>query len=678
MATTPFSVCKEFCAGGGGTSIAKDIEYDNKKSGLAANNVGDAIDEICANMDDIDTSKNWNQNDPKEADYIENRPFYEDGAKVKQLEDKFIPNTIARTADVDKKMNEAAENVDNKIAESLVPFEELKIKPTSQGTMHALPDSAEAPLQGMKIFGKTKQATTTGKNKLPYPYVSKTQTNSGITTTDNGDGSLTISGSGDGVVAHYYKFANGIDLEIGKTYTLDIGNKFSGVSFGFIVIRNGKTEYFVTFTYQDGDTISGVFMNINSTAQLNTTIYPIIVEGSTYDGNWEPYTGGMPSPNPSYPQALESIGDDGSVKQVVCGKNLLPYPYYETSKTSNGVTFTDNGDGSVTISGTSDNYAGYILTKENVFEPGRTYQIKNSGIGQLYCSYKDATGTLKYAGFGTGEKITWSEDCTFVQIYLQLSPNTTISGIAYPIIVEGSTYDGNWEPPKQSQSLTIPTPNGLPGIPVSSGGNYTDENGQQYVSDYKDYERMVYVQRVGEWIYTGGNVQINTCMVYQTSNVIYWNVKVNGVKAPNDFRGSVLSNVFLTDKSVYTNPGHIMTANSTANYFYMSLKASDFGFAYGDGRGSEYKPAITNWMQTTFSEENPLIALYELTEPIETPLSEEEIAAYKALHTNYPNTTIYNDEGAYTEVKYVADTKNYVDNKITNEVAKLTAAIITE
>ena len=51
-------------------------------------------------------------------------------------------------------------------------------------------------------------------------------------------------------------------------------------------------------------------------------------------------------------------------------------------------------------------------------------------------------------------------------------------------------------------------------------------------------------------------------------------------------------------------------------------------------------------------------------EPIETPLSETEIAAYRALHTYKPNTTIVNDSGAHMSVEYAADTKLYIDNKI--------------
>lgn len=50
--------------------------------------------------------------------------------------------------------------------------------------------------------------------------------------------------------------------------------------------------------------------------------------------------------------------------------------------------------------------------------------------------------------------------------------------------------------PYREQLLTLPTPNGLPGIPVSSGGNYTDPQGQQWVCDEVDLERGVKVQRV--------------------------------------------------------------------------------------------------------------------------------------------------------------------------------------
>ncbi len=70
-----------------------------------------------------------------------------------------------------------------------------------------------------------------------------------------------------------------------------------------------------------------------------------------------------------------------------------------------------------------------------------------------------------------------------------------------------------------NNSLTLQTPNALPGIPVSSGGNYTDESGQQWVCDEVDLARGVYVQRVAKfkltssmnWTKAGNNVDRYFC-----------------------------------------------------------------------------------------------------------------------------------------------------------------------
>jgi hypothetical protein len=76
-------------------------------------------------------------------------------------------------------------------------------------------------------------------------------------------------------------------------------------------------------------------------------------------------------------------------------------------------------------------------------------------------------------------------------------------------------------------------------------------------------------------------------------------------------------------------------------------------------------PDVETWTEYVVEQANagtPITTYYILNEPIETALSEEEIAAFKALHTNYPNTTVLNDAGATMELSYNADTKTYVDN----------------
>lgn len=53
------------------------------------------------------------------------------------------------------------------------------------------------------------------------------------------------------------------------------------------------------------------------------------------------------------------IADNGDYLK---SKNHIVYPYSNTTKTTNGITFTDNKDGSVTINGTSTGTAWYSFS----------------------------------------------------------------------------------------------------------------------------------------------------------------------------------------------------------------------------------------------------------------------------------------------------------------------------
>lgn len=78
------------------------------------------------------------------------------------------------------------------------------------------------------------------------------------------------------------------------------------------------------------------------------------------------------------------------------------------------------------------------------------------------------------------------------------------------------------------------------------------------------------------------------------------------------------------------------------------------------------------WISSTGELSAGATVLYVLAEPTETPLTEEDLTAYRNAHTYKPNTTVYNDGGAEMEVSYTADTKTYIDNKF----AALSAAIL--
>ena len=79
---------------------------------------------------------------------------------------------------------------------------------------------------------------------------------------------------------------------------------------------------------------------------------------------------------------------------------------------------------------------------------------------------------------------------------------------------------------------------------------------------------------------------------------------------------------------------------------------------------------LDEWKE--YLDENEVYVAYAFDTPIETPLSAEELATFAALHTNKPTTTVYNDAGADMAIEYVADTKNYIDQKL----AAISAALL--
>lgn len=188
----------------------------------------------------------------------------------------------------------------------------------------------------------------------------------------------------------------------------------------------------------------------------------------------------------------------------------------------------------------------------------------------------------------------------------------------------------------QSQTLTLSTPGGLPGIPVTSGGNYTDADGQQWVCDEIDLARGKYVQRVGTETINGG---------YNLSET-------------PDFPGRFLQhNAGFTNS--YKNGGYKSVCN-IALWHGWGVGKDDTAWVFAVSPPGYYLNPPTASGITTADELNaflnslgfPLVLAGQLETPIETDLPAEEIAAYKALHTYSPATTVSNDADAWMKVGY--------------------------
>lgn len=66
------------------------------------------------------------------------------------------------------------------------------------------------------------------------------------------------------------------------------------------------------------------------------------------------------------------------------GVNLMPYPYYETTKTYNGITFTDNGDGTITANGTATSDSSFNLARNFPVKTGMVLSGTHNGGSDTY------------------------------------------------------------------------------------------------------------------------------------------------------------------------------------------------------------------------------------------------------------------------------------------------------
>lgn len=210
--------------------------------------------------------------------------------------------------------------------------------------------------------------------------------------------------------------------------------------------------------------------------------------------------------------------------------------------------------------------------------------------------------------------------------------------------------DGNGK----TQTLILPTPTGLPGVPVASGGNYTDQNGRQWICDEVDLERGVKVQRVK-------SVDISSL------DKSFWvfrddiGANVSATKYPNkaviiDFRASTpaMSNILPAGVGNVVNTFRLV---ATPLYLYQfNLDSSKF-------------PTVKSWVE--YLEANTVLIIYALATPIETPLTPAEIAAYKAITAYAPDTVVQASDGAGIKLDYQRDV-NLVVKNLEDAIASMT------
>lgn len=352
------------------------------------------------------------------------------------------------------------------------------------------------------------------------------------------------------------------------------------------------------------------------------------------------------TPSPETPVPLVSAGaDEGSVAVTAAGKNLMGF--------EKGITVI--GNKAVTIPACSGQYT--VLLSQTLVSFGSTGSGQDGRAQHWYICYAQdgsilSQGSVCFMTFSqVGETLEKSSVITAPQgtcsIKLDIGPylpyETAIKN-NYTMLEFGNNPAPTYEPYK-SRVVTYATPNGLPGIPVDSGGNYTDETGQQWICDEVDFEAGTYTQRCGAKTFTGADDEAWMESSQRESRFIF------PIGVSKALAGNGLCSQFIYNRD----PSKDKTSG------YCSID-TNFNF----------------WCNTDFSDlsawrshlqESPMTLVFALRTPVVSEIPAETLAAYAALQS-YSSTTNILAAGCGIEATTIADAQTVITD-ITDRLSAL-------
>lgn len=491
----------------------------------------------------------------------------------------------------------------------------------------------------LTLHGKSSQKNTTGAQLISLNDSYGVTTINGVTKTPIGISAWELEGISK-ENALFYPYSSQTFLSLSKgDYVFSVFGT-SKAKARYTIVGGGSSGYIQTgqsqkISIQEDAKLTFNFL-VENGVKSNGILMIMLNSGST-SLPWEPYTGGAPSPSPSYPQEIESAGQDGEIGIEVGNNGYI----------QKGTYFLD--------------------VRQFPLKKGYTYYIKGEKIigNDINCfvlneynkNFKNSAELFNY-GYTT-KKLTIPNSTGIVDEECRMPMRYDKDGYTFTVKAEGLyLYQAVNEPAKNTdefyvgytpnivneeykkQTLIVPTPNGLPGIPVSSGGNYTDEKGQQWVADEIDLARGERVKWIGEYEFTG------------KENVADFGlrprVRIVSITMPDAYRDAgnhgylkaVMSNKYKQDSFSNLTNNINLIARGQQNNICISIPV-DIGI-------EDFKTDLSN----QYASGRPVKVFYKLATPIRTPLPPETIAAYKTLRTYSPTTTVINYAGAGMSAGY--------------------------
>lgn len=457
-----------------------------------------------------------------------------------------------------------------------------------------------------EIDGAYSQVTTNGfqlfdASKLPI------KSQGGATVINNGDGSFTISGSGNltSDCIFSYTYSHEETLRLIKSGQINFKNEMTtkpNFAVQLFYENNGKMVLLSNATNPtDSATITQAMLD-DSTSSLRIsfsgttgqtikagTIKPMLYQDG--DGTWEPFTGGIASPNPEYPQEPNFVGDynEGTQKYdidfVTSGKNLLNNEANTFS--FKGVTFTINKDKSILLSGTATEtiYWNDGKLSANLYND-KIYTLSGcpsgGGLNKYYMYLYNESFSLNDTGNGVTNMSKVTKKVVFG---IAILSGVNVNGLVFKPQLEIGTTATDYQPYQGFETTTLQLNQPLRELP--NGVKDTIEN-------------EVVTRRVGEITYDGSSDESwNFDTTYK-----YAAIDINGVTGYNIGVKNILCDklyVINSNGSISDSTNVIRYGSSNNNNKVLYVRIDDTITSV-----SEFK----TWLQS-----NPITVWYELATP---------------------------------------------------------------
>lgn len=352
--------------------------------------------------------------------------------KITQLTEETTENTQKIT-----KVEQDVNGITSKVSSVEQSVENItKIEGTAEGKNIYIDDASAEPLIDIMLEGESQQATRSGKNLLDN--TATTKISNGITFTVNSDKTVNVNGTNDtsansSLIINRYDLSPGTYILNGcpsggasNTYRLAIQETGSYSVLGSIDIGNGSGEFTI-----DTTTSVQIAIFIQKGLTINNLLFkPMLREATITDDTYEQYGA---SPSTDYLSKIENLE----------GENICPS--LNTTRTINGVTFTKNKDGSITMNGTATAEVNYPINV-NTTTNTRTVLLKANSKYRMLSSYESGKYTTQVFYLKTNvmtytSSLIETVEETKAGMYIRIYKDAVLDNVTiYPQITKGEEY----------------------------------------------------------------------------------------------------------------------------------------------------------------------------------------------------------------------------------------------